>query len=316
MIINNVEQVRRIYIEAAARKWVLPCFCTENLTTTEAILSAAQEFGLENDITNVPIIVAITCNYDHRSQAKFYTHTRDSKTGMRLFLNDVKALAAEGGYFENLDVMIHLDHIQFDNDTELLESDLSEYSSIMFDASALPLEENIRRTAEFVRNNSGKILIEGACDEIVDATGSVHNELTTPENALRFAQATGVDLVVANLGTEHRASGKELKYHGEVARKLREGIGAKIVLHGTSSVPNDQIGDLFNDGVCKVNIWTALERDSVPKLFEEMIKNSEKIVGEKPELSHFTTVYRQDIIYNEMKKVVREYLNLWYRRQT
>ena len=54
----------------------------------------------------------------------------------------------------------------------------------MYDASTLPLEENIRKTAAFVKKRGKDILIEGACDEIVDATGSVRNALTTPEHAL------------------------------------------------------------------------------------------------------------------------------------
>ena len=59
----------------------------------------------------------------------------------------------------------------------------------------------------------GRIFIEGACDEIVDATGDVHNDMTTPEKAKSYIDETGVDMIVANLGTEHRASGKDLKYH-------------------------------------------------------------------------------------------------------
>lgn len=332
MIITNVNEVRALYKEAEEKGWVLPCICTENLTTTEAILNAAYEFGKEKGIKNVPIIIAITCNYSHRAQAPNYTHTRDYKTGLKLFVNDIKALADKGCIYEDVKVMLHLDHIQFDDDLELLNSDLSEYSSIMYDASALPFEENIKRTAEFVKKNSDKILIEGACDEIMDATGTEHNELTTPENALRYATETGVDLIVANLGTEHRATGKKLKYYGDIAKTIKIKIGTTIVLHGTSSVSNEQVKELLHDGICKVNIWTALERDATPILFEDMVKNASKVAnkntieklvkdgyltkkcltGEKPSIANFTTVYRQDIIYNVMKKIVREYLQMWY----
>ena len=73
-------------------------------------------------------------------------------------------------------------------------------------------------------------------------------------------------MAVANLGTEHRASAAELKYRGDLARQIKARVGARIVLHGCSSVTSDQIGDLFEDGICKVNIWTALERESAPPL--------------------------------------------------
>ena len=69
--------------------------------------------------------------------------------------------------------------------------------------------------------------MEGACDEIVDATGNDKSELTTPEKAEEYFNETGVDLIVANLGTEHRASAKDLKYYGDYAKKIKEKIGTK-----------------------------------------------------------------------------------------
>ena len=331
-VIRDRQAVLEIYRAAGEKGWVLPCICTENLTTTEAILTAAEEFRQEHGFDTLPIIVARTCRYDHRSQATNYTMTRRWDTGLKLFTESVKVLAGEGGPVEKLDVMIHLDHIQHDADTALLAGDLSDYASIMYDASTLPMEENIRKTAEFVKKRGQEIVVEGACDEIVDAVGTVRNALTTPENARRFINETGADLVVCNLGTEHRATGKDLRYHGEVSRAIKAEIGEHIVLHGTSSVPNDQVAHLYNDGVCKVNVWTALERDSTPFLFDDMVRHAREVADkatvdklvadglltEKADpdvpvnIAHFTTVYRQTIIFEKMKKAVREYLDLWY----
>ena len=331
-IISDLRQVREIYAEAAERKWVLPCLCSENLTTTEAILEAAAEYGRRTGVRGVPVIVAVTNLYAHRSQTVNYTHTNRWDTGFKLFTNDVKILAGPGGPYEDLRVRLHLDHVQYDLDRELLEGDLSDYASILYDASALPLEENIRLTAGFVARRGNEILVEGACDEIVDATGGEHNDLTTPEKAKRYAEQTGVDLMVANLGTEHRASGKDLQYHGDVARAIRDVIGEKIVLHGTSSVTNEQVRGLFADGVCKVNIWTALERDSSPALFADMVRNAQKVAGpacveelireglltelcrkgQTAAISHFTTLYRQQLVFEAMKKMVGAYFDMWY----
>ena len=83
-------------------------------------------------------------------------------------------------------------------------------------------------------------------------------------------------------------------------------IGNRICLHGTSSVSNDQIKKLFDDGICKVNIWTALERDASPALTE-----SSK-TAEKASLQHFTTTARQEIVFDKMKCIARGYFNLWY----
>ena len=145
-------------------------------------------------------------------------------------------------------------------------------------------------------------------------------------------EETGVDVIVANLGTEHRATGKELKYYGDVAREIKKLIGTNIVLHGTSSVTNDQVKGLFADGVCKVNIWTALERDTSKPLFADMVRNASKVAGpevvdmlieegyltekcrtgDKINIAYFTARYRQGIIFEEMKKMVNTYLEMWY----
>ncbi|MDO8685119.1 MAG: hypothetical protein Q7J78_00440 [Clostridiales bacterium] len=65
-IITNRKRVLDIYNEAERNRWVLPCFCSENLTTTEAILAATKEYGDAKGIEDLPVIVAITCQYDHR----------------------------------------------------------------------------------------------------------------------------------------------------------------------------------------------------------------------------------------------------------
>ena len=328
-IITGRENVLAVYEEAAKKGWVIPCLCSENLTTTEAILTAASEFARDKGLDRVPVTIAITNRYDHRSQSVFYTHTRRWDIGLKLFRSDIEIVAET---FPNVDILIHLDHTQHDTDAELLESDLSIYSSVMYDASALPMEENIRKTADYVRRKGHELLIEGACDEIVDATGEVRCEITDAEKCARYMVETGVDMVVANLGTEHRASGKDLHYYADAARAIKAKIGPKICLHGTSSVSNDQIKKLFDDGICKVNIWTALERDSSPALTEFMVKNAALCGGPKTEqalidegfltersktgssasLQHFTTTARQAIIFQEMKRIVRGYLDLWY----
>ena len=329
-IITGRDNVLAVYAEAAARGWVIPCFCTENLTTTEAILTAADEFAAERGLAHVPVTLAITNQYGHRSQSVNYTCTRKWDVGLKLFYADAKIVSEE---FPNVDLLLHLDHAQYDSDAGLLESDLSGYSSVMYDASALPLEENIARTRAFVEKKGSEIVIEGACDEIVDATGADRCEITDAAKCADYMARTGADMVVANLGTEHRASGKTLHYYADAANAIREKIGHRIVLHGTSSVTNEQVKNLFADGICKVNIWTALERDSSPALTEFMVRNAakaggpetearlveagyltkEKQTGEAASLSAFTTTARQEIIFREMKRIVRSYLELWYR---
>jgi fructose/tagatose bisphosphate aldolase len=330
-LVTERASVLDLYKEAAERRWVIPCFCTENLTTTEAVLAAAHEYGKLIGIDDLPVTIAITNRYCHRSQTANYTNTGRHDIGLELFLSDLQVLTRKGSPFGSLRVMVHLDHIQPDED-EILDGDLTRFSSIMFDASSLPFDENIRRTRTFVEKNGEQIVIEGACDEITGGRNGEDDDLTTGEKAIRYIHETGADLIVANLGTEHRASSADLTYRGDRAREIKSEIGSKLVLHGCSSVPRDRLVKLFEDGICKVNIWTALERDSSPALLRNMLKHASKIVGKEyahslydagllgkntdidspASIDYYTTIYRQHIIFREMKDIVLEYLTLWY----
>jgi len=331
-LILDRKHVLDVFAEAHDRKWVLPTFNVENLTTAEAILEATKEYGKIIGIEDLPIIIGITNNYSHRPQSALYTQTRKWDIGLRLFLSDLAILTSPESPYSKLNVMIHLDHIQWDADRELLDWSMNQFSSIMYDASTLPLEKNIYKTAAFVEKNKDTIVIEGACDEISAAGEAEKNDLTTPEMAEKYYNQTEVDIVVANLGTEHRVSKSTLHYQGEIARQIRQRIGTHLCLHGTSSVSLDNVVRLFDDGICKVNIWTALERDSTPILFKDMLTNAAKIIGpEKAQellseqllgkranhesllsVDYFSTTYRQEIIFHEMKKIITNYLNTWY----
>lgn len=143
---------------------------------------------------------------------------------------------------------------------------------------------------------------------------------------------TGVDMVVANLGTEHRAAASDLRYVPEAAREISARIGPRLVLHGTSSVPVPQLATLFSDGVCKVNIWTTLERDTSPQLLRAMVRHADAVAGPvaaqlaaegllgpaapttgRADIAYFTSAWRNEVVLAAMQRIVAGYLDLWYR---
>jgi fructose-bisphosphate aldolase class II len=326
-IVTDRAAVLDVFEEARERHWVIPAFGTENLTTTEAILTSALHHGERLGIPDMPVMVAATNRYPERSQTSYYTHTRDCRIGLELLLADLQVLAASS-VFGKLRILIHLDHIQHDLDEELWSGDLGRFSSIMFDASTLPLDENIQATKRFAEARRRDIVIEGACDYI----GGRESVLTEASDAERFMRDTQVDWVVANLGTEHRAGASELRYARERAREISALVGHRLVLHGTSSVAADQLGGLFADGIAKVNLWTALERDPSAILLREMITSAAKVAGPReakklseelllgaaadtessPDLGRFTTAARQHLVFGEMGKMIQEYFRVWY----
>jgi len=323
--------VLNVFAEAKANRWVIPAFGTENLTTTEAVLAAAREHGETLGCPDMPVMLAVTNHYPERTQTAYYSHTRNCELGLELFLADLEVLTRKDSPFGRLRVMVHLDHIQHDLDAELWRGDLSRFSSIMFDASTLPFEENMQVTRAFVNARKSEIVVEGACDYV----GAKGGRLTSVEEAERFSAETGVDWIVANLGTEHRAGVSELRYARERAREISGKIGRRLVLHGTSSVAGEQLPHLFADGIAKVNLWTALERDSSVRLLREMVLHAAKVGGTEAAsrmveasllgmkadirspaaISHFTTAWRQEVVFEEMKRLVKGYIEAWYPAQ-
>lgn len=326
-------EVLAIYAEAAERRWVLPSFGTENLTTTEAILAGALEHATRLGQPDLPITVAITHRYPERSQSSAYSHTGDPTLGLRLFHADLRALAAPGSPFAQLRILVHLDHGQHDLDLDVLESPEGSFSSVMFDASSLPFADNIMATRCYVERHRDAIVIEGACDSISHVGESGTVPCTTPDDAEHYYRATGADWIVANLGTEHRASVSKLGYRNDVAREIGRRIGPRLCLHGASSVAPDRLGTLFDDGVGKVNLWTALERDSSADLLADLVAHAAPVAGPAAalrlqkagllglkadvvgpvSLDHCTTRHRQQIVFQSMKHAVSEHLARWYR---
>ena len=259
-VITDPAAVREMYAEFAERGIAVPCFCTENQRTIEAILTGVAEVAREIGREDLPIFIAVTATYQGRQQAVNWSTLRDPLLGARLCLNDINLLAGPDGPFHGLRVLTLLDHGQPDTDSVLLEEHAKDFSCVMYDASALPLEVNMRMTAEYVARHKHEVTIEGAVDEIAAAGGEPRNELCTPERARRFMDETGVDLIVPNVGTEHRSTAEKARYHGDVARAISKAVGKILVLHGTSSLGVHDIDRIKDDGVMKVNIWTRLER--------------------------------------------------------
>ncbi|MFR3309745.1 MAG: hypothetical protein ACLTTQ_03925 [Christensenellales bacterium] len=75
-VVSDYKKVKEIYADAAKKAWVIPCICSENLTTTEAIFAAAEEFAVAGGYETVPVTIAMTIKYSHRPQATYYTHSR------------------------------------------------------------------------------------------------------------------------------------------------------------------------------------------------------------------------------------------------
>jgi len=337
-VITDPAAVRDMYVEFAERGVAVPCFCAENQRTVEAILTGVAEVGAEVGAEDLPITIAFTVNYPGRKQAVNWTSLGDYMLGAKLCLNVVELLAGRDGPFRKLRVLTLLDHGQPDADAVLLEEYLERFSAVMYDASHYPFDENIRRTAEYVDRHRHHVAIEGAVDEIVAEGGGAEDQLCTVERAKRFVSQTGVDLIVPNVGTEHRATAEKAKYHGDLARHIADAVGKILVLHGTSSLGTHDIERFKDDGIIKVNIWTRLARLGGQAVARRTLQDLGNLLSQHeiqqlvrdamlgaafedhqqirkqcggalgPKLSHFAEVVRRDAWVLAVVPAIKEYL--------
>lgn len=280
-LITNYRQVKEVYAEAAERGVALPVFCAEDRETLEAILGAALALGREIGAPDLPIVPAWTCRYPSRGQMRLLTHCGDPMLGMHLMFSDV-ALMADCGPYAKLRILPHLDHAFPWVDGDMLETFADRFASVMCDASEKPFEENIRLTRQYVERVKGRVVVEGAVDEIREAGGqTAEDELATPEQARRFMDETGVDLIVPNVGTEHRSTGDKARYHAEQARAISAATGKVLGLHGTSSLPLQELSRLPDDGFIKVNIYTAMAVSGGKAVAKSVLDNLGNVFSEK-----------------------------------
>jgi len=277
-IITDFNEVKRIYNYANDSGICLPVFAAEDRETIEAILAAGTEIGKEIGNVNIPIIITWTINYQKRPQMQLVSSCGDPVIGIKLMLSDLRIfLDKESPYYELL-VMPHLDHIIPCLDNEIIEYFLGDFASILFDASEKSLDENIKLTSEFVKKYKNSILIEGIVDEIKESKTECIINKTTVENVKRYVQETGVDLIVPNVGTEHRSTMKRIKYDSNLAKKISSQVGRILSIHGTTSINKEEIPLLSKNGFAKVNIFTGLAINGGQAVAGEVLNNIKSIL--------------------------------------
>jgi len=274
MFITEKEKAKQIFSETAAKGVSVALFCTGSFWNTEAILLAAKNFAEKHGIENIPVVVAMTCLYSHMQQAKRFTYSRDERFGLRAGLEYCRQLC-EGPYapYRDLAVMTHLDHAHPVRDKWALTENLDILTSVMFDGQEFPYEENVGLTREYVAEYGGNVLVEGIIEELAAPGTEGKKSDDYIEKAVDFVAKTGVDFLVADLGTEQQSTGTEAKYLGGRARALTEALGRKmLVLHGVSSLKNEDVHGLAADGVVRVNMWTRIVRESGQYAAEKLIE--------------------------------------------
>jgi tagatose 1,6-diphosphate aldolase GatY/KbaY len=159
-------------------------------------------------------------------------------------------------------VSLHLDHCP---DRAWITTCLEAgWNSVLFDASALDVEENTRQTIEVVAEaDRHGAHVEGEIETVLgveDGVGSDEAGLVHPvEVSARFIEATGIYTFAPAIGTAHGLYKRAPELKPERVTELVELHPIPMVLHGGTGLTQEQFTDLISRGCAKVNISTALK---------------------------------------------------------
>ncbi len=176
-----------------------------------------------------------------------------------------------------VDIAVHLDHgLTMDTVEEALELG---FTSVMFDSSTYPFEENIVRTQEVVkaaRQYGATVEAElglvggsedGSCDHGI--------RCTNPEDAKLFCERTGIDALAVAIGNAHGNYPSAPKLAFDVLQEIHEKTNVPLVLHGGSGITDGDFRKAISLGIVKVNIATA-SFNSLVKRAEEYLRSDGK----------------------------------------
>lgn len=215
-------------------------FNTPNMTTLQAVISAAEEL-------NQPVIVMHAQIHEEMKLCKM----DDIVPVMLMFAKKAK-----------VPVCVHLDH---GTDLEYVMKGLElGFTSVMYDGSVLSEEENTKNTklvvaaaAKTGASVEAEIGSMGAREGGSSATTSIY---TDPDAAVRFVNNTGIDALACAFGTAHGFYKDTPKLDFERVEKIHKMISLPIVMHGGSGVSEDDYRKVIKCGVRKINYYTYMAK--------------------------------------------------------
>ncbi|MFJ2868850.1 ketose-bisphosphate aldolase [Kitasatospora sp. NPDC087314] len=157
-------------------------------------------------------------------------------------------------------VAVHLDHAT--ERSLVAEAVGLGFGSVMFDASVLPYEQNVRATAEVVELcHAAGVWVEAELGEVGGKDG-VHapGARTDPGEGAEFTARTGVDALAVAVGTSHAMLTRTAVLDLELIAALRAAIPVPLVLHGSSGAADDALAAAVAHGMTKINIATHLNK--------------------------------------------------------
>jgi fructose-bisphosphate aldolase class II len=253
MLVNAKEMLNKAYEGG----YGIGAFNINNLEWTKAILEACQE-------KNSAVILGAS-----EGAIKYMG-------GFNVVAQMVKAMDKDLNI--TVPVALHLDHGSYEGAKKAIEAG---FTSVMFDGSSLPIEENIEKTKEIVElAHSKNISVEAEVGGIGGEEDGVTSagELADPNECKKIVDL-GIDFLAAGIGNIHGVYPKDWQgLNFDRLEEIKDAVGKiPLVLHGGTGIPEEQVKKAIGLGVSKININTECQiafTQATRKYFEE---NKDKV---------------------------------------
>lgn len=227
---------------AAKRKIAIPAFNVYNVESVQAVWKMAQD-------REAPVILSVGESYDSHmpieaAGALVQAYVRDSR----------------------LPVVLHLDHCR--NRQNIMRAIRAGFTSVMFDASAKALEENIAHTKAIadVAHDVG-VSVEGELGYLndEDGTGSALSEAgyTTAAVAQQYAAESSVDALAIAVGNAHGIYKGTPHLDLDRIAEIHDAVSVPLVLHGCSGISAPLLQEAIHRGIRKINVNTEVSTTGI-----------------------------------------------------
>ena len=240
-------------INAAQKgKYAVPAFNAENLEMVQAIAEAAE-------ITKSPVIIQTT-------------PTTVAYINLDAAVAMVNAIAKK----TLIPIALHLDHSEVFAD--VMKAIKAGYTSLMIDGSKLPLADNIKLTKSVVNvarpmglSVEAELGTLSGKEDGLDVKESVYTDVN---EAIRFTQETGVDMLAVAIGTAHGFYKGTPHIDFSRLEEIGRQVSVPLVLHGGSGLPDEMVKKAIDLGINKVNFATELRATATEAVRQVLQQNS------------------------------------------
>lgn len=251
-----------ILLSARKNNQAVGHFNVSNLEQLRAIVEATKNF-------NVPVMIGLS-------------------EGERKFVGLKQAVALVKSFKEEYDlpIFINPDHSHSVESAKLAFD--AGFDSVHIDLSKLSFEENVKGTKEvvdYVKSKNPKISVEGELGYLrgeskiqKEKITIMPEDLTKPEEALEFAEKTGIDRFAGAYGNSHGISLDEPELDIERIKAVRKILPENVamVLHGGSGIPDEQIREAIKAGISNIHVNTEIRTAYAEALRKFLANNPEE----------------------------------------